>query len=201
MSVRLWRTVLGIILASWPNTILRNKTSPSMLIMGIRQCAIIFCRKGIRYLAFLIPFAAQAQTATLTAKYMCVVSHTAGITYEKDGQVSVGKIIPAYETFFLSIGKINHEAKCSFDPKIGRIYWLGCLANYMAQIDNEPAMRGDDGQQFFGLFASGDYFSIDDNLHFKRYTGGVAIGISPTGEATLTSYNGSFVSDGKCTRV
>jgi hypothetical protein len=168
--------------------------------MRTRRCLIRFFSICVRYLFFLFPFAAQPQTVTLTAKYLCVVSHTAGIQTE-NGRVSAGKSIPAYEKFFLSIGKINQEKKCTFDPTIGRIYWLGCLAKYMAQIDNEPAMRGDDGQQFFGLFASGDYFSIDEELHFKRYTSGASIGISPTGEATATWYNGSFVSDGKCTRL
>jgi hypothetical protein len=129
-------------------------------------------------------------------KYLCVVSHLAGIRYEKDGRTTSGNFKPAEEKFFLTIAPVTPLDECSKKSKAeikawGLPYWYFCVAKFAAQIDNQPGLRGDTSHAFVPLAAVGDYFSINTYLNELHFT-------STTGMLSLT---GIYVADGKCTRI
>ena len=169
MSMWRWEAALAVLRASRADAVVRIDRPPSLPVKRIEYRSLNLCTTFIRCLGAIIPVAAQAQpVATVTAKYICVVSHMAGIQHEKDGRVSTGNFKPASEKFFLTIGRISREEKCPWDATFGKTYWLACVAKYMAEIDNDPPMRGDNGSDFYGLFAA-DYFSFnEDDLRFVR---------------------------------
>lgn len=130
---------------------------------------------------------ARARAAIEPGKYLCLVSHLAGIQYESNGQISAGSFKPADDKFFLTIAHFKPLDECP-TTKMKRInYWFFCLAKYSAQVDNQLILHGDDPNVFVGL-SPGDNLSIDDDLGFLHVTGPL-------------SGTGTYVSDGKCTKV
>lgn len=128
--------------------------------------------------------------ATMTGQYLCVVVHSSGIQYQTNGRTTSGRVKRTREKFTLSIRpRASFQADpCSWEPSTGRPYWLGCVAKFEAQIDDEPLLRGDDQHEFYGLAAEGDYLEVGDDLTFRRFQ-------------AVSSSNGLFVEDGRCNRL
>jgi hypothetical protein len=135
-----------------------------------------------------VPVEGNAGEIDMVGKYLCVVSHMAGIQYENDGVTRSGNIRPYSEKFFVNIRpyKLLMD-KCPFDLNMTHLYWLGCQAKYEAIIDNNPPMRGDDQHLFHGVMAI-DFFEMSDDFTFTRFAG-------------ILSSSGMIVSDGKCTKL
>jgi hypothetical protein len=134
----------------------------------------------------IIPVAVKADGINV-GKYLCVVSHLAGIQYEKDGRTTSGNFQPAEKEFFLTIANVTPLEECPKTKMAQLNYWYFCLSKYAAQIDSKPVMRGDKSDTFIGL-VGGDYLQLTDDLRFSSVTG-------------ILSLTGYYVSDGKCTKV
>ena len=125
----------------------------------------------------------------MVGKYLCVVMHSSGIQYQSNGRTISGRVKRTQEKFTLSIRpRASFQSDpCSWEPSTGRPYWLGCVAKFEVQIDDEPPMRGDDQHEFYG-FSDGDFLEVGDDLTFRRFQ-------------AVASSNGLFIEDGRCNRL
>lgn len=121
-----------------------------------------------------------------TTKYVCLVTHLAGIQVEQDGHISSGNFHPQDDKFFLTIGTVMPLAECPTTKMQGLNYWYFCLARFAAQIDNRLVLRGDNATVFQGI-AGGEYFQLASDMTFISITNNLA--------------GGNYVSDGKCTAL
>jgi hypothetical protein len=135
-----------------------------------------------------IPLTAGA-AGTGPGKYLCVVSHLAGIQYPSSGGTSWGKFEPADKEFFVTIAPAQASDQCSKTwPPVGHIRWFMCETKFLVQMDNKEILRGDDASTFYSLVGGGT-FSMTDDLTFTSI------------EDVFPAGRGLYVSDGKCTKV
>ena len=152
---------------------------------------MIYARATIGIIAALIGgHSAIAADEATVGKYVCVVTHVAGLQYRDDGTIAAGNFSPAEPQFFIDIHRAVHPSDgCTthFDTQND---WFLCHADFELQIDDKWRLRGDNTISFSGpLLAETEVFLLySAGTSFKRFQ-------------TLFSSGGYFVSDGKCSKV
>jgi len=138
-------------------------------------------------MAMLPLFGAEADTSDF-GKYLCVVSHMAGIQTDADGKAFSGKIQPTSDKFFLDIHQAAHPPSLCGKPGDDFSDWFLCKAKFEVQINSAGRLRSDTTVTFIGPIPIADEFILNRDMSFYEY------------QNPLTS-GGAFVSDGQCSKL
>jgi hypothetical protein len=137
----------------------------------------------------LASFDAVADEAA-TGKYLCFVSHMAGIqTMRSDGLAASGNFKPTEERFFIDIHPAIHPPQLCGPTQLHSFAdWFFCRATFEVQIAGGRRLRSDLDFVFIGSMPYNEHFLLTQDGSFNSYQ-------------TVNSSDGFYVSNGKCTKI